>query len=299
MDEAIERREERHAIGNLGAAHIGVSLHRPSSAAPRVPGSAARRARGRPRARTSSRSADTNVGEIPQPLLSLSTGDRDEAVGMEDLEHQRDLTAAPPAMRLVRPRGRLVLELARRHRSVVIELAQDIALEARVLDEELGAPTLVRVAPTAPAPPHPRPPSGSDSIGQMYALPLEELPLVPQQAVELRNVVHQSTPEHELLRRRDGRDRVDLEETGPLTVSRTLVAEPSRSCARTAIRRASFGDTTLTMSPGRVRGASERPPSRPTRAPRRCGRNAHRASPRSASRAVQRSRRVPAPTARR
>ena len=44
-------------------------------------------------------------------------------------------------------------------------------------------------------------------------VPLDELSLVPEQAVELGDVVRPETaPEHEVLRRRDGRDRVDLEE---------------------------------------------------------------------------------------
>ena len=44
-------------------------------------------------------------------------------------------------------------------------------------------------------------------------VPLDELALLPEQAVELRRVVRpEPAPEHELLRRRDGRDRVDLEE---------------------------------------------------------------------------------------
>jgi hypothetical protein len=44
-------------------------------------------------------------------------------------------------------------------------------------------------------------------------IPLDEPALLPQQAVELGRVIWaEPTPEHELLRRRDGRDRIDLEE---------------------------------------------------------------------------------------
>ena len=218
VDEAIERREERHAIGNLGATHIGVSLpaglRQPHAERPEA--LLGEHAVGLAHGHRLGRRIPA-FGEIPQPLLSLSTGHRDDAVRVEDLEHQRDLAAAPPAMRLVRSRSGLVLELARRHRSVAVELAQDIALEARVLDEELGAPTLVRVAPTAPAPPHPRLDERQRLDRPDVRVPLEELLLDPQQAVELRDVVRaESAPEHELLRRRDGGDRVDLEEAEPL-----------------------------------------------------------------------------------
>ena len=82
-------------------------------------------------------------------------------------------------MRLVRPWNGVVLELARRHRSVALELAQHIALEARVLDEELGAPALVRVAPTAPAPPHPRLHERQRLDRPDVRVPLEELLLDP------------------------------------------------------------------------------------------------------------------------
>ena len=110
-------------------------------------------------------------------------------------------------------RNGLVLELARRHRSVPLELAQHVALEARVRDEELGAPALVRVAPTAPAAPHSRLDERQRLDRPDVRVPLEELLLDPQQPVELRDVVRaEPAPEDELLRRCDGRDRVDLQE---------------------------------------------------------------------------------------
>ena len=153
------------------------------------------------------------LGEVPQPLLSLPARDRDDAVGVENLEHERDLAAAPPAMRLVRPRNGLVLEVARRHRPVPLELAQHVALEARVLDEELGAPALVRVVPTASAAAHARLHERQRLDRPDVRVPLEQLPLIPEEAVELGDVVRaETTPEHELLRWSDGRDRVDLEE---------------------------------------------------------------------------------------
>src|SRR5205814_2993033 len=47
-------------------------------------------------------------------------------------------------------------------------------------------------------------------------VPLEQLPVLPQQPVELSRVVPaEPTPEHESLRRRDDRDRVELEEAEP------------------------------------------------------------------------------------
>jgi hypothetical protein len=45
-------------------------------------------------------------------------------------------------------------------------------------------------------------------------MPLDELPLLPEEAIEFRGIVRAETaPEDELLRRRDGRDRVELQET--------------------------------------------------------------------------------------
>ena len=156
-------------------------------------------------------------GEIPQPLPPLSTGDHDDAICVEDLEHERDLAAAPPAMRLVRSGDRVVLELARRHRSVPVELAQHVALEARIALEELVSPALVRVVAAPPAAPHPRLDEWERLHRPDVRVPLEELLLYPQQPVELRDVVRpEPAPEHELLRRRDGGDRVDLQEAEPL-----------------------------------------------------------------------------------
>src|SRR5581483_5449184 len=46
--------------------------------------------------------------------------------------------------------------------------------------------------------------------------PLDELPLVPDQAVELAAVVRpEPAPGNEVLRRRDARDRIDLQEAEP------------------------------------------------------------------------------------
>ena len=111
----------------------------------------------------------------------------------------------------------LVLELARRHRSVPVELAQYVALEACIALEELVAPALVLVVPAPPAAPHPRLDERQRLDRPDVRVPLEELLLDPQQAVELRDVVRpEPAPEHELLRRRDGGDRVDLQEAEPL-----------------------------------------------------------------------------------
>ena len=156
------------------------------------------------------------LGEIPQSLLSLPPGDRDDAVRLEDLEHQRHLAAPPPAVGLVRSGRRLVLELAREHRPVALELAQDVALEARVRLQELGAPTLVRVLPTPPATPHARLHERQRLDRPDVRVPLEQLPVDPEQAVELGDVVRpEPAPEDELLRRRDRRDGIDLQEAEP------------------------------------------------------------------------------------
>jgi hypothetical protein len=60
--------------------------------------------------------------------------DGDVAALLEELEHQSDLTVSPPAVR--RPPRRAVLELAGEQRTAPLELAQDVAPEARVLLEE-------------------------------------------------------------------------------------------------------------------------------------------------------------------
>src|SRR5881398_1768611 len=67
------------------------------------------------------------------------------------------------------------------------------------------------------APPHERPEHRKvlDRIDE--GTPLDELPLLPEKTVELGGVERaEPAPEDEVLRRRDGRDRVELEETEPV-----------------------------------------------------------------------------------
>jgi hypothetical protein len=129
---------------------------------------------------------------------------------VQELEHPGHLRArAPPDGLLVEPSG-VVLELARRERAVTLELAQDVAPQAGLLLHELPGPGVPRLR--APRRAH-------QSFDQRQVLaridervPFEELSLIPEQPVELCPVVPgDAAPENEMLRRRDGRDRVDLE----------------------------------------------------------------------------------------
>ena len=77
------------------------------------------------------------------------------------------------------------------------------------------AAPLPRVPGCRPAP-HPRLEEREILDRPDVRVPLEELLLVPEQPIELGDVVRaEPAPEDELLRRRDRRDRVDLEEAEP------------------------------------------------------------------------------------
>ena len=102
-----------------------------------------------------------------------------------------------------------MLEIAREHRPVPFELAEHVTPEARVRLEEVPHPRVLAFAP---------PPRSSADEGQVLdrpdeGVPLEELPLLPEQPVELGGVEGaEAAEEDELLRRRDRRDRIHLEE---------------------------------------------------------------------------------------
>ena len=109
-------------------------------------------------------------------------------------------------------RRRLVLQVPREHRAVPLELAQQPALEPGMRLQELPAPLLVLVVRAPRALAHPRADEREVLDRPDEGVPLEELPLLPEQPVELGAVVRpEAAPRHEVLRRRDGRDRVDLE----------------------------------------------------------------------------------------
>jgi hypothetical protein len=106
-----------------------------------------------------------------------------------------------------------VIEVAREHRSPPLELAEDVSPEARVGLEELVAALFPGVLVAAPAPPHPRLHERQVLDRPDEGVPLEELPFLPEETVELRRIEGaEPAEEHELLRRRDRRDRVHLQE---------------------------------------------------------------------------------------
>src|SRR5213595_2270948 len=91
------------------------------------------------------------------------------------------------------------------------ELPQQMAFEPGVRLEKLCSQLLVSGLP--PPASHPRSDQREVLDRPDECTPLEQLSLLPQQAVELGDIVRpEPTPEHQLLRRRHARDRIDLEE---------------------------------------------------------------------------------------
>src|SRR6476646_992150 len=120
------------------------------------------------------------IGEVPEPRLAAASADGHLAARVQHAEHQAHLALAPPAVR-VAARGLVILDLAREERPALLELAKHVA-----------------------------PVRGGPEEG----VPLDELALLPEEAVELAGVVAlaEPAPEHEMLRRRDARDRIELQE---------------------------------------------------------------------------------------
>src|SRR5262249_48991091 len=87
--------------------------------------------------------------EGPDSLLALPADGRDEPSAFEQLEHQRDLAAAPPVVRVARDH-QVGLDLPGKERTALLQLPQQVPLEARVRLEELGAANLVHLL-AAPA----------------------------------------------------------------------------------------------------------------------------------------------------
>ena len=145
----------------------------------------------------------------------LAPGDGDDAAHAQDLEEERDVPRPPPGMTLVALGARVVAQVAREHRPVPLELAQHVAPEGGVRAQELRRVPLRRRRSRAAAA-HASPEQRQRLDRPDEGVPLEQLSLLPEEAVELRDVVRaESAPEHELLRRSDGRDRVDLEVAEP------------------------------------------------------------------------------------
>ena len=107
----------------------------------------------------------------------------------------------------------MIFDLAREQRAALLEFPQHVAAERGVLLQVLDQPAIAR----AVAAPHERL-QERQVLGRVEErVPLDQLPLVPEQAVELGRVVPaaEPAPEDEMRRRRDRGDRVELEETEP------------------------------------------------------------------------------------
>ena len=152
------------------------------------------------------------VGEIPEPLSAESSRHHHLPAEVERGEHEGDAARAVPAVPLRLTRC-AILELPGRERAAPLELAQHVAAERLVLGDELAHPPLGLVVGRGPPAPH-QPTDDRQLLDRPdESVPLEERPLVPEKAVELCDVVAaEPAPQHEVLRRRDGRDRVELEE---------------------------------------------------------------------------------------
>src|SRR5262249_26927544 len=147
-------------------------------------------------------------GQIPDALLAVPPDDRNLAARGEDLEHQAHLPLAPPAVVLATV-ARRVLDLAGEEGPVFAEFLQHVAAERRALLQPGDQAAIVR--PVAAA--HERLEDGQVLARVEVCVPLDELPLLPEQTVELRRVeAAETAPEDQVLRRRDDRDRVELEE---------------------------------------------------------------------------------------
>jgi hypothetical protein len=112
---------------------------------------------------------------------------------------------------------RAVLELAGREGSAFLELPEDVAAKGCVLLEELVPALVPDAGARAPVPPHQRAQERQRLDRPDVCVPLDQLALAPQQPVELAAVVRrpEAAPEDEVLRGRDRRDRVELQEPEP------------------------------------------------------------------------------------
>ncbi len=104
----------------------------------------------------------------------------------------------------------MVLNLARQQRAAALELAEHVPAVRPVLLQERDQPPVERPV----GPPHPRPQQRQILDRPEERIPFDEQPLLPEQPVELGRVVTiaEAAPEHEVLRRGDDGDRVELQE---------------------------------------------------------------------------------------
>ena len=270
--EAVERREQRRAVGDRPdrLASGWASQSTLARVARRARGSAARRERARPVPGVSgvAGSGRPALGEVPEPLLPATPGDGDLAAEMQGHEHQADAPRSVPAM-VARLAGRAVLELAREQRASALELAQDVAPERPVLRDEVAhasarASTASTCASGASGPRT----IGSDSIGQMKAFHSNSARSShSSRSSSVRSNGAEPAPEHELLRRRDGCDRIELEEPEPSARSRARRVRSRRvACARIGDPARLLRDPTSTSARARGIRAFKHPEQVPSRA---------------------------------
>src|SRR6185312_3381939 len=156
--------------------------------------------------------AVNTLAEVPEPELADAAGDGDLAAGGKDVEHQPRLPTAPPPV-ILAGRHQVVLEVARQQRPVPLELPQHVPAEARVRAYVVADPLVALQLAASAELRHPRALHRQllDRVDECVVL--EQLSLLPEQEVELRGVVRpEAAEEDELLRRRDRRDRVQLQE---------------------------------------------------------------------------------------
>ena len=123
VDQAVERGEQRRAVGHRPVRRVGVRfptlLRQPHALR-------AEAALGQDPLRLAERHGlrlgIPALGEIPEPLAVAPADDGDDAACFEDHQHERDLAVAPPGVRVTGSR-RVLRDLARQQRPGALELA--------------------------------------------------------------------------------------------------------------------------------------------------------------------------------
>ena len=214
MDEPVERREEASCV----AARACRPRRGCASSRPRSSLTPSARKRFSSKTRLASRQGTVSVSGYQRSARSqtrcfprrpaTATSPRD----VQHAEHQSHLPLAPPPVRLAL-RRRVIRDLAReqRARAAPARGGRSGGSEAFSFRNAINAQV---ERPVAAA--HPRPQKRQILGRPDERVPFDELSLLPDQPVELFAVVRpEPAPEHEVLRRRDRRDRVDLEEPEP------------------------------------------------------------------------------------
>ena len=187
----------------------------PPSVARRAPGTASRHAAARLRAARSSRSPDTSARRDPRAAARRAGRRSRRLLGRGGCRASRPCcgcrtSRATPTSRIESSSSSRESSGPRRSSSL-----QDVALVAGVLLQELGAAPLPRVL-ARPSPAHERLHDREILDRPDERVPLEELLLLPEQPIERAAVVRpEPAPGDEVLRRRDARDGIDLEEAEP------------------------------------------------------------------------------------